>query len=220
MVTSSNPTLIVTEAHRKLTVELVGYLLLRLTRYCIESEFELLSHTIPFNFDGTQTEAKFNAIAQRKADLGAFCVGNSVTAFNRTRATIEDLKILEQVSPAMLKVIVPFQCLDEHLTNTNAIDAELFEFSLYHFYNCHSQTEWGSESWYSDAVTWKGGTEVSILPGLQQRFEQAGLLIQSGQSNDQIEWSQLMDKCIDPLRTEHSPEQFFEQIYTYEAVDE
>lgn len=201
------------EARQSLTVELLGYVLLRLTRHFTDSEYQLFSEMAAEDSEGRQTTHPFDLEAQRRAVVGAYVHRNTVSAFNRSRNTFEDIGILENITGFASKIMVPFERLAGYLAHQGALDETLFDMSLYHFYTCHEQTEWGSPSW-NPLVH---GTEVSIRPGLKGRFERAGLLALSEAGHV---WSQLMLDSVSPIVPDTDAKTFFEQIYTFEETDD
>ena len=212
MTTNLHPPQAPTEARQILTTELLGYVLLRLTRHFIESEYELLADIAEDQLVGFRTNHPYDLDAQRQAVVGAYLNANTVAAFNRAHRTFEALGVNENVVSVISKIVVSFEKLEEFLTHQGALDQELFAMSLYHFYDCHGQAEWGSPSWEPGH-----GTEVSICPGLKGRFEQTGLLVPQEAGHV---WSQLMLDNISPLAPCTDAKTFFKQIYCFEATDD
>lgn len=208
MTIERSPSPAATQAAHKLTSELLGYLLLRLTRYITKYEYEELAGSIAGEAVGFRSRFPYDSTAQRRAAVGAYLNGNTVSAFNRAHHTFEALGVIQQVSGVISKVVVPFDKLEEHL-DQNVFENDPFEFSVYHFFDCHGQAEWGSPSLGL-------GTEVSIEPGLEERFLEAGLL---DDTNDGRVWSQLLLKYTSPSAHEEDVATFFGQIYTLEEAD-
>lgn len=204
-----------TKVQRDLTIELLGYALLRLARHFTICQYELLAHLITVENLGSKQASSFRAQEQRHATKGAFVNANTVSAFNRAYYTLEALDVVIPVAGCVSKIVVPLEGLAAHLESGHFVDHRLFEFSVYHFFNCHEQNEWGSES-FGD------GTEVMILPDLEDRFGKAGLL---DARDNWSGWSLLFEKCISPITLDqetgsHRASAFFKQIYSFEEHDE
>lgn len=131
------------EARQRLTAELLGYGLLRLSRHFILDEYELLADIPAASALNFRSTFPFNQTKQDKAAVGANLNANTFAAFNRVYHTLESLGVVERVAGLISKVVVPPEKIEFHLRSRGALDAELFEVSVYHFFNCHGQAEWG-----------------------------------------------------------------------------
>ena len=179
-----------------LTVELLGYILLRLTRHFCEPDFDDWSAILSerdLKLNATDT---FDAEAQWAGSLRAV-VAPGVSAFNRAAATLAELGIVERLGESpIFKVVVPFDGLRSFLETRGLLTPETFEFAVYDFLGCHVQAEWGAASLEGA----RGPVATSVVqpdPGLLHRFQAAGLV---APSDGRLAWAPLMQACMLPVR--------------------
>lgn len=197
----------VTRPQAELTVELLEYVLLRVSKYFIEDDLEMLAVSEPMT-SAEMELSDFDKDAQHRAATGAYLNANTVAAYNRSIHTFEDLGIARRLAGYLSRIEVPYAGLRAHLTNCGLLSKELFEHSVYHFYDCHDQQEWRD-------MTRGQGTFVQIRPGLRTRFLAAGLLDADWEWHG---WSELMAQCVAPHSLDDwnltpMADEFFEQVY-------
>ncbi|MEX0302552.1 MAG: hypothetical protein AB3N24_09025 [Leisingera sp.] len=193
------------EAQVELAAEMAGYVLLRLTRFFSQPDFDDWKEILSGEGGEVNESGAFESLAQFSGLVGALIWAN-VTAYSRAAQGLEQLGIvIRHKETAFYKVTVLRDKIRQHLLESRTLGAEEFEYMVYAFFGCENQDEWGAASLEGpDGPV--ASSVVELEPGFAQLCKNAGLI---GKAEGQWAWSPLMERCMSPIELEVSVPGFF-----------